>query len=129
MPAMGRSGLLRLEREMTVLWGVMNLRWKSRKAWLVSSCPEPLLGMPMPLPPKAVILTSSFMSSTSASVWKVCWVRAGYFEELLFAEGQVEQQVDHDVDVLLEEGALEVGALDVVVEVHSRPGQRQELAA
>lgn len=63
-------GSLRLDKEMTVLCGVKYFLWKFKKPLLVSTCPRPLFGMPMPFPPKATTLTSSLISSISPSVWK-----------------------------------------------------------
>jgi hypothetical protein len=48
---------------------------------------------------------------------------------MLFAEGEVEDEIDDVLLVLLEEGTAQVGLLDVVVEVYSCAGLLQELAA
>jgi hypothetical protein len=43
-------------------------------------------------------------------------------EQLLLSECQIEQQIDHDIDILLEKGAFEVCAFDIVVEIDAGAG-------
>lgn len=68
------SGSLTLDMEITVLWGVICFLWKSKKALFVRICPRPFEGIPIPLPSKAVMRTSSLMSDTSTSVGKLSCV-------------------------------------------------------
>jgi hypothetical protein len=48
-------------------------------------------------------------------------------EEFFLPQGEVKHEIHHDIDVLFEEGALEIGTLNVVVEVNSCSGLIQEL--
>lgn len=52
-----------------------------------------------------------------------------YMEQLLLPECQIQQQIDHRLNIFLEEGALEIGAFHVVVEVNAGTGLAQKLTA
>ena len=65
---MAERGSLKLEREMMVPWGVRNCCWKLTKLSCVRMLPIPVLGMPMPCPPKAAQRIYSAMSALTPAV-------------------------------------------------------------